>query len=200
MEIEKYESVKKWLIKPNGERRYDASTELEYVPLLKTFCEHLQMKPHQLAKVTNEKMLIIQKKLFTFIEQEYSFRKSTIKRKIGIVRQFWRSNGQKLSKEVREYASTPELKSENKAEYSPKRIDVLLDVLHDLASKDVWVQIKDVAEEFKVQSGANRCSSRSVGGLLKYLGFTERKRGTGGYTFVKVRQDLLDDLTKKRRN
>jgi hypothetical protein len=50
-EIWKYKSVKKWLIKPNGEKRYKPTTEKANLRCLEEWCKILGKTPDELVNV-----------------------------------------------------------------------------------------------------------------------------------------------------
>ena len=90
MEIEDYESVKKWFTKANGKSRYTPKTEERNIKYMNMFCNLSKMTPDELASCLsiNKERDVIASGL-----ERKRLRIYTITSMINALNVFWRTNG-----------------------------------------------------------------------------------------------------------
>jgi len=122
MRFEDYESLERWRVKPNGERRFSESSEPTYLSDMERFCRILGMNPdsivEQVKRSSDPKIEIfkIKLKIATSLKQENALKKQedilkerSIHKQYNELNTFLRANGIKVTradiKEFPEWAS-----------------------------------------------------------------------------------------------
>jgi hypothetical protein len=90
---EEYESIRNWFTKPDGERRYEKSTERTYLCDMALFCFILRTTPDDLARLTPEKALKTQQLLEQIMYENLGHRLLSIHRRISAFHTFLEANG-----------------------------------------------------------------------------------------------------------
>jgi hypothetical protein len=90
MDIRDCESIQKWFIKPNGERRYKSATEIEYLGYLRDWCRILHYTPDELGGLDVGQQKMVQGLIIEAMEK--SFRLVSITKHLYALHAFWKAN------------------------------------------------------------------------------------------------------------
>lgn len=91
--IRKYPSVKKWFLKPDGERRYKPTTERANIKCLELWCTLLNKNPDQLVPSNLEEAEVIQRKIVGMLHLKTSLGENGILQHTTKYHSFCRHNG-----------------------------------------------------------------------------------------------------------
>ena len=105
--MREYESIQKWF----ADDRYTKHTENTYLGYITMFCCIVHKNPDELADVTSEEALNLQKKLVNVMREEFDLRIISIIQRIAPLHMFWRINGVEVTDDMMKYKGTPRLRT-----------------------------------------------------------------------------------------
>ena len=92
--IQRYPSVERWFIEPNGERHYASSTEKEYIGYMKLWCRFTGKTPDELANcedIDKERGVIAEG-----MREQLHLAIRSVTDRTNALNGFWKRNGRRV--------------------------------------------------------------------------------------------------------